>query len=128
MSRRARPTLRVLREELPSDWETPYVLRAVERGDIESAQPLNQLGHPILQKAAASFSDDPSQDTYVMPIAAVSSELLLEIKTGAWRAGVWVGDDACWVVAVGRAKGNHADHDDFYRRLERLGSSIIRVD
>lgn len=40
MSRRARPTLRVLRAELTSDWESSFVRRAIEREDIETILPL----------------------------------------------------------------------------------------
>lgn len=58
-----------------------------------------------------------------MPISAVTSEVLLEVKTGQWRAGIWIGDGACWVIAVGHAKGDHKDRDDFYQRLERLEAS-----
>jgi len=49
--------------------------------------------------------------------------VLLEIRHGQWRAGVWIDDETCWVVAAGLAKGGHKDRDDFYRRLERLESS-----
>lgn len=120
MSRRARPTLRVLREDLSSEWNEPFVLRALEAGEISAVQPLSALPHPILQKAADSFGDDPSQDSFVGPIASVSSEVLLEIKHGQWRAGVWVDESCCWVVVAGLAKGDHKDRDDFYKRLERL--------
>lgn len=120
MSRRARPTLRVLREDLDSGWENPFARRALERGDVEAVQPLTSLPHPILRKAAESFGDDPSQDTYVTSISSVSSHSLLEIKQGQWRAGVWIDDEACWVVSAGLAKGDHQDRDDFYEKLSRI--------
>lgn len=119
MSRRARPTLRVLRDDLGDGWPTPFTRRAIEAGDIEAIQPLDTLDHPILQKASRSFTDDPTADSYVGPIASVSSARLLEIKSGQWRAGVLVDSDACWVVAAGLAKGGHKDRDDFYESLER---------
>lgn len=99
------------------------MLRALEAGEVTAVQPLSALRHPILQKASASFGDNPAQDTYVGPIASVSSEVLLEIKHGQWRAGVWIDDDACWVITAGLAKGGHQDRDDFYKRLERLEES-----
>lgn len=99
------------------------MLRALETGEIATIQPLSALLHPILQKASDSFGDDPAQDTYVGPIASVSSEVLLEIKHGQWRAGVWIDGDACWVITAGLAKGDHKDRDDFYKRLKRLEES-----
>lgn len=123
MSRRARPTLRVLRDDLADRWGDPFTLRALEAGEIDAAQPLSALPHPILLKAADSFGDDPTQDSFVGTISCVNSETLLEIKQGQWRAGVWIDDDACWVVTAGLAKGDHKDRDDFYKRLERLEAS-----
>lgn len=120
MSRRARPTLRALREDLTSDWDRPFVLRALEAGEISAVHPLSALQHPILQKASDSFDDIPEQDSSEGPIASVSSEVLLEIKQGQWRAGVWIDDEACWVVVAGLAKGGHKDRHDFYKRLERI--------
>ena len=119
MSRRARPTLRVLREDLGDGWPTPFTRRAIEAGDIEAIQPLDALDHPILLKASSSFTDNPADDTYVGSIASVSSSQLLEIKSGQWRAGVLVESDVCWVVTAGLAKGGHKDRDDFYESLER---------
>ncbi|NMA75925.1 MAG: DUF3039 domain-containing protein [Actinomycetales bacterium] len=119
MSRRARPTLRVLREDLGDGWPTPFTRRAIEAGDVAAVQPLNALDHPILQKASSCFTEDPADDSFVGSIASVSSAQLLEIKSGQWRAGVVVDNDACWVVAAGLAKGGHKDRDDFYKSLER---------
>ncbi|MCT1435959.1 DUF3039 domain-containing protein [Brachybacterium paraconglomeratum] len=119
MSRRARPTLRVLREDLGDGWPSPFTRRAIEAGDIEAIQPLDALDHPILLKASSSFTDNPADDTYVGSIASVSSSQLLEIKSGQWRAGVLVESDVCWVVTAGLAKGGHKDRDDFYKSLER---------
>lgn len=123
MSRRARPTLRVLREDLGEGWPSPFARRAVEQGDIAAIQPLNALDHPILQKASSCFAEDPVEDSFIGPISSVRSAQLLEIKNGQWRAGVVIDDDACWVVAAGLAKGGHKDHDDFYRSLERREES-----
>ncbi|MGP9539171.1 DUF3039 domain-containing protein [Brachybacterium sp. AOP43-C2-M15] len=123
MSRRARPTLRVLREELADEWGDAFTRRALEAGEITAAQPLSALPHPILRKAAESFGDDPSQDSFVGAISSVRSETLLEIKQGQWRAGVWIDDVACWVVTAGLAKGDHKDRDDFYQRLRRIEES-----
>lgn len=123
MSRRARPTLRVLRDDLAGEWHDPFTLRALEAGEIQAALPLTALPHPILQKASDFFGDDPTQDSFVGSISTVNSETLLEIKQGQWRAGIWIDDEACWVVAAGIAKGDHKDRDDFYKRLERLEAS-----
>lgn len=121
MTRRARPTLRVIREDLRDGWGNRYPQRAVERDDVKAALPLSSLDHPILQKAAECFGENPAEDTPIGRITSVDSNVLYEVKTGQWRAGVWVdGEDVCWVVTVGLAKGGHQDHDDFYERIRRL--------
>ncbi|MGY5766546.1 DUF3039 domain-containing protein [Brachybacterium sp. DNPG3] len=123
MPRRARPTLRTLREDLDDGWEDRRALRAIKAEDFTSLQPLDALAHPILRKAGESFGDDASEDQYVTTIACVTDVDLLEIKHGQWRAAIWLDATACWVVAAGLAKGNHQDRDDFYKRLERVQDS-----
>lgn len=126
MTRRtARPTLRVVREDLDDDheWGNLYPKRAVESDDPQRALPLTELDHPILLKAADCFGEDPLRDNPVGTIAAARSERLYEIKVNQWRAGVWIdGRGVCWVVAAGLAKGNHKDRDDFYQAIERRES------
>lgn len=115
-SRRARPTIRLLREDLEADWDTPYVRRALERGDLTSLIPLSKLPHPLIAKAAECVGDDPALDSSEGPIKSAPAGLpLLEIKVNQWRGGVWKdSDDVHWLVCAGLAKGGHEDHDDFY--------------
>lgn len=122
MTRRtARPTLRTVREDLPEGWGNPYPKQAIERGDLQAAMPLTSLDHPVLSKAVECFGEDPKQDSPVGPIHAAASERFHEVKISQWRGAVWIEPGgACWVVAVGLAKGNHQDRDDFYKRIERI--------
>ena len=123
MTRTARPTLRVIREDLHDGWHNSYARRAIEREDFDAVMPLTSLEHPLLAKAAEAFGEDPKADTPVGPIASVTSRALQEVKAGQWRAGVWVdANDVCWVVVAGLAKGGHQDRDDFYEQIKRLES------
>lgn len=120
-SRRARPTLRVIREDLTSGWDSPYPQRALEDGRLLDLHPLSELPHPIVAKAADSFGPDPTDDNFVGQIASSTELRLLEIRQSQWRGGVWEDPESGvrWLVIAGLAKGNHQDRDDFYRRIER---------
>lgn len=120
-SRRGRPTLRVLKEDLRDGWQESFVMRAVGDERYEDLLPLSELAHPIIRKTAESFTDTASADNYVGAIGSAVSIRLLEIKQSQWRGGVWTdpGTGVCWLVAAGRAKGGHEDNDDFYKFVER---------
>lgn len=120
-SRRARPTLRVLAQDLTADWASPLPRRLVEEGRLDELHPLSELPHPIISKAVDCFSHDATTDNYVGLIASSTSMRLMEIKVGQWRGGVWLDEQTGvhWLVVAGLAKGNHEDHDDFYQRLKR---------
>lgn len=124
-SRRARPTLRVLKEDLTSGWADPGPKRALEDDRLTSLLPLSDLPHPLIKRAADCFGEDPAEDIFEGPILSATSMSLLEIKLSQWRGGVWVDQDlgVCWLVAAGLAKGNHSDHDDFYKCVERENKS-----
>lgn len=119
--RRARPTLRLLREDLASHWEQAFVLRALKSDDIEALMPLAELPHPIVRKAAESFRENPENDNYVQPVSSSTRLRLLEIKQFQWRGGVWQDPETgvCWLVVAGLAKGGHQNSEDFYRRSQR---------
>jgi Protein of unknown function (DUF3039) len=120
-SRRARPTLRLLREDLASGWESPYPLRLLAQGNHEELHPLSELPHPIVAKAAESIGHHAGSDNVVGLIASSTKLRLLEIKVSQWRGGVW-GDPATgvhWLVVAGLAKGEHQDREDFYQRIGR---------
>jgi hypothetical protein len=120
-NRRARPTLRVLNEDLTSGWTAAEPQRKLSAGDTDCLHPLSELPHPIVKKAVESFGPDSSDDNYVGPIASSTRLPLLEIKSSQWRGGVWEDPESgvCWLLVAGLAKGNHQDHDDFYRRIQR---------
>lgn len=88
MSRRARPTLRVLREDLSANWEDPHYQRRLQEGDLTALHPFTDLPHPLLQKAARSFGDEPDEDQHEGRIGAAEPIELLEIKSGQWRGGI----------------------------------------
>jgi Protein of unknown function (DUF3039) len=120
-SRRARPTLRLLAQDLTAGWDSPRPLRLLAEGHYESLHPVSELPHPIIAKATESFGLDPADDNYVGPIVSSTKLRLLEIKIGQWRGGVWE-DPATsvrWLVVAGLAKGEHQDRDDFYQRIQR---------
>ncbi|MDX2970867.1 DUF3039 domain-containing protein [Kribbella solani] len=120
-SRRARPTLRVLVEDLTSNWASPHAPRELAKGEYDNLHPLSELPHPIIAKAAESFGSDASNDNYVGQIASSTALRLLEIKNSQWRGGVWEEPETgvCWLLVAGLAKGGHEDRDDFYRRIQR---------
>lgn len=124
-NRRARPTLRVLEEDLNSDWTNPAPRRALEDKRFDALHPLSELPHPIVQRAAECFGEDESEDHFVGPIASARQIALFEIKIAQWRGGVWIDPDTqvCWLVAAGLAKGNHEDYEDFYQSVARENAS-----
>jgi hypothetical protein len=117
--RRARPTLRVLREQLTNGWTDVTSQRILFSGRVEDLCPLAELPHPLVAKARELFGSDPTGDSYHQTIACAANLGLLEIRAGQWRGGVWT-DPATgvrWLVTAGLAKGGHEDSDDFYIRL-----------
>lgn len=124
-NRRARPTLRVLQEDLTSEWGSAQPRRALAAGNFGELHPLSELPHPIVTKAVDSFGASAADDNYVGPIASATRLRLLEIKNSQWRGGVWEDPEAgvCWLVVAGLAKGGHQDRDDFYKMIERENES-----
>lgn len=106
-SRRARPTLRVLREDLNADWESPRPRRVLAEGTLDQLHPLSELPHPIIIKAAESFGHNAAADNYVDSITSSTRIPLMEIKSGQWRGGVWRDKETGvhWLVVAGLAKG-----------------------
>jgi hypothetical protein len=87
MARRARPTLRCLREDLG---------QAVPPADM----PLDEVPHPLLAKASDRFADG---GTPRERIASVDDQVLFKVKVQRWRGAVWMADDAIsWLVAAGQ--------------------------
>jgi hypothetical protein len=127
-SRRARPTLRLLAEDLISGWESPTPARALTGGAYDDLHPLSELPHPIILKATECFGSDRADDNFVGPIRASTQLRLLEIKSGQWRGGVWEDTETGvhWLVVAGLAKGDHQDHDDFYQRIQRENGTLDR--
>lgn len=123
--RRARPTIRVLREDLNSDWGSPWPQRKLDQDDLTALHPLSELPHPIIAKARDSFGAQADDDNFVRPIASAASLQLLEIRQSQWRGAVWEDPESgvCWLVGAGLAKGGHEDRDDFYERVKRKDKS-----
>ena len=100
MARRARPTLRCLRDDLG---------QAVPRADT----PLDEIEHPLLVKAVGQFT---SHETPHERIAAIDDQVLLKVKVQRWRGAVWIdGDGDPWLVSAGRREDGSPD--DFYASL-----------
>ncbi|SER94460.1 DUF3039 domain-containing protein [Corynebacterium cystitidis] len=116
--KRARPTLRLLREDLGETRFTYLADRCEE--DPALFYGLSELDHPILIKAAECFTGEPGQDRHEGTIKSATQYTLFEIKSSQWRGGVWKDESGtAWVISVGLAKGGHRDYDDFYKRIER---------
>jgi hypothetical protein len=82
MARKARPTLRCLREDLG---------QAIPRADT----PLDGSEHPLLVKAAEQFADD---ETPHERIVAIDDRVLFKVKVQRWRGAVWVdGEGGPWL-------------------------------
>jgi hypothetical protein len=100
MARKARPTLRCLREDLG---------QAIPRADT----PLDESEHPLLVKAAEQFADD---ETPHERIAAIDDRVLFKVKVQRWRGAVWIdGEGGPWLVSAGQREDGSPD--DFYASL-----------
>jgi hypothetical protein len=87
MARRARPTLRCLREDLG---------QAIPPADT----PLDEVPHPLLAKASERFADEATTGER---IASVDDHVLFKVKVQRWRGAVWMaGDGIPWLVAAGQ--------------------------
>lgn len=79
-SRRARPTLRLLREDLTDGWDDPEPRRQLDQSDLEQLHPLPALKHPIVAKARESFDEDSAADQHQGAIS--SSRRVPLLKAG----------------------------------------------
>lgn len=102
-TKRVRPTLRCLREDLK-----------VSVGPVD--RPLDELDHPLLVKAQQRFADPGTPHER---IAAVDDQVLFKVKVQRWRGAVWSAGPAAevplWLVAAGRREDGSAT--DFYAAL-----------
>lgn len=117
---RARPTVRLILEDLADGWETPHQRRAAAEERWHELHPLAELAHPIIRKASATLGPDTAGAGNLSPISCAASIPLYELRMSQWRAAVWVDPESGvrWVCAAGLAKGGHLDEDDFYQILE----------
>src|SRR5690349_14792747 len=104
-NRRARPTIRLLSEDLPSGWEDPNCTRAIADRHWDRLLPLAELPHPLLRKAAEMYGPDPVHDPAPRPIERLGSFRLQELRNSQWRAGIWIDPETGvrWIVAAGLA-------------------------
>ncbi len=106
MPRRARPTLRCMREDLALP---------LPHADI----PLGEIAHPLLAKAAERFADDQTPQER---IAAIDDQVLFKVKVQRWRGAVWLDDDEiAWLVAAGQRE--EGSPGDFYAALAARGKA-----
>ena len=124
-SRRARPTVRLMRDDLQDGWESPHPQRLIREGKLSELHPLSELPHSIILKAMENIGSDPHLDNHEGKIRASQNFPLLKVKAGQWRGAVWPVPDTNvhWLIAAGLAKGGHEDHDDFYFRVEQAVNS-----
>jgi hypothetical protein len=99
MPRRARLTLRCLREDLALP---------LPRADA----PLDEVAHPLLAKAAERFAGDQASQER---IAAIDDQVLFKVKVQRWRGAVWFDGEIAWLVAAGQRE--EGSPDDFYASL-----------
>lgn len=117
--RRARPTLRMLQDDLVDGWDDPACQRQIAAANWDALHPLTELAHPVIAKATELYGSDPDNDPAPQPIASASDPRLLKFRFGQWRAAIW-SDPATgvrWLCAAGLAKGGHRDRDDFYEQI-----------
>jgi hypothetical protein len=106
MPRRARPTLRCLREDLALP--LPRV-----------STPLEEIAHPLLAKAAERFIGEQAPHER---IAAIDDQVLFKVKVQRWRGAVWLDDgETAWLVAAGQRE--EGSPDDFYASLAARGKA-----
>jgi hypothetical protein len=76
-------------------------------------EPLDQLGHSLIEKARSAFSDDRSPRERIV---SIDDNVFLKVKVGRWRGAVWGDTDtASWLCAAGiRREGSP---EDFYAAL-----------
>lgn len=110
-----RPTLRCIREDLTSDWGDVHHYRAIS--DLRACPPLDQLDHPVVGHAVATFGDADAEASRES-ISGLSDPMWWKLKTGRWRGAVYVDQDGqAWVCAAGLRRGG--EDTDFYRRFMR---------
>ncbi len=103
--------MRVLREDLRSDWSNVEQKRAVENGLVDKLPSLSDIGHPLVSHLRAICrADSLTMD----PILGLSNPQWWKVKTTRWRGAAWI-DDAegeVWLCAGGIRRDG--DNDDFY--------------
>lgn len=105
MTRRVRPTLRCLSEDL--GLQVPPV-----------NVPLDEIEHPLMDKAIQQF-EDPS--TPRERIRAIDDQALFKVKVNRWRGAVWIDDSEKhpWLLAAGTREDGSPE--DFYETLATEG-------
>ena len=101
MARRARPTVRCLRDDLK------LPIPPIDK-------PLDELDHMLVSKAVQQFGDAGSARER---IRAIDDQVLFKIKIQRWRGAVWVDEDDenPWLIAAGLREDGSTD--DFYEAL-----------
>lgn len=61
-------------------------------------KPLDEIDHPILQKATEQFT---KSDVTHERIRAIDDHVLFKVKARRWRGAVWPEAERPWLVAAG---------------------------
>lgn len=94
-----RPTLRCVREDLK------LPIPPID-------DPLDEIDHPLLAKAAEQFTDDTTRHER---IRAIDDEILFKVKVRRWRGAIWTEESLPWLIAAGVREDGSLD--DFYASL-----------
>ncbi len=113
----ARPTLRVLNDELEEDWEDRGHRHAATQPEGKIAPPpFHLLAHPVVRHAAEVFTGVAGKagDVKRESISGLPAPVWWKFKTNRYRGAVYEDPDGqAWLCATGlRRKG---DPDDFYK-------------
>lgn len=129
MGTTGRPTLRMLREDLTSDWDRVEDKRAVDSGDLARVPPVPGLGHPLVQYFTRLSRDgDVTQEN----ISGLKDPPWWKVKSGRWRGAAWEDPHTrqVWLCAAGLRR--EGERDDFYRRFmhraNTAGASLLPTD
>ncbi|WJZ01666.1 DUF3039 domain-containing protein [Corynebacterium freiburgense] len=116
---RARPTLRVLDEDLNVDGRFSSLVEQL-RCNPSASQSICDIDHPIIRKAGQCFGDDPTCDMKTGIVKGATRYTVYKLRESQWRGGVWKDAEGVnWLIIAGLAKGEHEDYNDIYKKIAR---------
>ena len=122
----ARPTLRCLREDLESDWDSvDHQRMATDPEEFPVA--VYEYEHRIVKKAAEDFPATGDSDVKRESISGLTDPVWWKVKIGArWRGAVFVDEEGqAWLCAAGyRREGEGSDfYKSFMANIRAVGST-----